>query len=333
MRAYNGTWFAYDGSGRRISKNGITYTYDGNGNLISDSNGIEYLYDNSGIFAVKYQNSTYFYRKDVQGNVISLLDENGSIVVKYIYDAWGNHAVLDGAGNDITDDDLHIGNLNPFRYRGYFYDPETELYYLQTRYYDPEVGRFITIDAIEYLDPESINGLNLYAYCGNNPVMNVDPIGTSIIALLAILGIGAVVGGIIGGKVAYDNGARGWDLVGGIFLGVAAGIATAGAFVCVGTAVVGAIGMTTFLGVATQTAFAVGALAVDLFGVLVAPILGISMQLIEFGVSEPENLPNKTPWYDQPTGFANSRLKLNDLLKTKNINNLRAIIFSLKFLI
>ncbi len=99
-------------------------------------------------------------------------------MVKYVYDAWGNHAVLDGAGNDITDDDLHIGNLNPFRYRGYFYDPETELYYLQTRYYDPEVGRFITIDAIEYLDPESINGLNLYAYCGNNPVMGYDPDGT-----------------------------------------------------------------------------------------------------------------------------------------------------------
>ncbi len=178
LRAYNGTRFAYDGSGRRISKNGITYTYDGNGNLISDSNGIEYLYDNSGIFAVKYQNSTYFYRKDVQGNVISLLDENGAVVVKYIYDAWGNHAVLDGAGNDITDDDLHIGNLNPFRYRGYFYDPETELYYLQTRYYDPETGRFITIDAIEYLDPETINGLNLYAYCGDNPVMGYDPDGT-----------------------------------------------------------------------------------------------------------------------------------------------------------
>lgn len=124
----------------------------------------------------KYNHGTYFYRKDAQGNIIALLDSSGNVVVKYVYDAWGNHAVLDANGADITDVN-HIGVLNPFRYRGYYYDTETELYYLQTRYYDPETGRFITIDGIEYLDPETINGLNLYAYCGNNPVMNVDPYG------------------------------------------------------------------------------------------------------------------------------------------------------------
>ena len=63
--------------------------------------------------------------------------------------------------------------------RGYYFDTETKLYFLKTRYYDPEVGRFMTIDGIEYLDPETINGLNLYAYCGNNPVMNVDTNGSS----------------------------------------------------------------------------------------------------------------------------------------------------------
>ena len=94
-----------------------------------------------------------------------------------MYDAWGNHAVLDANGADITDPN-NIGILNPFRYRSYFYDVETGLYYLKTRYYDPEVGRFITIDDVSYLDPETINGLNLYAYCGNNPVMNVDFAGT-----------------------------------------------------------------------------------------------------------------------------------------------------------
>ena len=94
-------------------------------------------------------------------------------MVQYVYDAWGNHAVLDANGADITDVD-HIGSLNPFRYRGYFYDAETGLYFLKTRYYDPETGRFITIDDISYIDPETINGLNLYAYCGNNPVMRTD---------------------------------------------------------------------------------------------------------------------------------------------------------------
>ena len=72
-----------------------------------------------------------------------------------------------------------LSQLNPFRYRGYYYDTETGLYFLKTRYYDPEVGRFITIDDLSYLDPDTINGLNLYAYCGNNPVMAVDPNGAS----------------------------------------------------------------------------------------------------------------------------------------------------------
>ncbi len=177
MKSFDGNTFTYDGQGRRIGKNGITFTYDSNGRLIASSNGLEYLYDDKGVFGIKHGGNAYLYRKDAQGNIVALIDSSGAVVVKYVYDAWGNHAVLDGNGNDITDAN-HIGNLNPFRYRGYFYDVETELYYLQTRYYDPEIGRFITIDSIEYLDPESINGLNLYAYCGDNPVMGYDPNGT-----------------------------------------------------------------------------------------------------------------------------------------------------------
>ncbi len=184
--------------------------------------------------------------KRFTGQYIFLLDENGSVVVKYVYNAWGNHAVLDGAGNDITDDDLHIGNLNPFRYRGYFYDPETELYYLQTRYYDPEVGRFITIDAIEYLDPESINGLNLYAYCGNNPVMATDETGTmpnwlkwliggiafigamaltilsggSLAPVLIGMGVSIISGALIQGTINAVNGGSFWN---GVATGAADG--------------------------------------------------------------------------------------------------------------
>ena len=66
----------------------------------------------------------------------------------------------------------------------YYYNPEAELYYLQSRYYDPKIGRFITIDDISYLDPDTVNGLNLYAYCGNNPIMNIDPTGNSFTAFL-----------------------------------------------------------------------------------------------------------------------------------------------------
>ena len=107
---------------------------------------------------------------------INRIAASSNIVVKYKYDTWGNHAVLNADG---TDCESGIGVLNPFRYRGYYYDTETGLYYLKTRYYDPEVGRFVSRDSIEYADPETINGLNLYAYCGNNPVMSIDLLGTS----------------------------------------------------------------------------------------------------------------------------------------------------------
>ena len=93
-------------------------------------------------------------------------------MVKYTYDAWGNHTVTDYT-------DFGLGSVNPIRYRSYYYDTETGLYFLQTRYYDPQTGRFINIDDISYPEPEIINGLNLYAYCGNNPISRIDPVGCS----------------------------------------------------------------------------------------------------------------------------------------------------------
>ena len=147
---------------------------------------------------VKYDGNTYVYRKDIQGNIVAIIDCNGNVVVQYKYDAWGNHAVLDAGGSDI-EFATHIGNLNPFRYRGYYYDTETGLYYLKSRYYDPEVGRFISIDGISYLDAETVNGLNLYAYCLDNPVMFIDLGGcfaisltVGLIALFGLLAVGTI---------------------------------------------------------------------------------------------------------------------------------------------
>ena len=169
--------------------------------------------------AMKYNGSTYIYRKDVQGNIIALLDSNGRIVVKYAYDAWGNYAAgaldyydgkvqfknvnSDKAFNADYEKYKQLANINPFRYRGYYYDTETELYFLKTRYYDPEVGRFISPDSIEYLDPETINGLNLYAYCLNNPIIYSDPYGTWSWSSFwrglgyIITGVGAIVAGAL----------------------------------------------------------------------------------------------------------------------------------------
>ena len=117
-------------------------------------------------------------------------------MVQYWYDAWGNHKVVDSNGNAITNAN-HIGNLNPFRYRGYYFDRETGLYFLQTRYYDPEIGRFLNRDSVAYADPQTINGLNLYAYCLNNPVAYVDPTGSTALGFLALLAISSFASWII----------------------------------------------------------------------------------------------------------------------------------------
>lgn len=138
--------------------------------------------------------------------------------------------MLDANSADITDVN-HIGVLNPFRYRGYFYDEETGLYYLKSRYYDPEVGRFITIDGVSYIDPETINGLNLYAYCGNNPVMYTDPNGTAkwwewLLGALVIVVVAALVVATAG-VAAVAIGATA-ATVNAVMIGAAAGSLVAG---------------------------------------------------------------------------------------------------------
>ncbi len=179
-----------------------------------------------------------------QGDIIALLDNTGAVVVKYVYDAWGNHEVRKADGSELTDS-THIGNLNPFRYRGYYYDAETGLYFLKTRYYDPTTCRFVTIDDLSYLDPETINGLNLYAYCANNPVMAVDPEGTMpkwlrwllggliIIAAVALsiltAGIGTVITGALGGGVfATVLGGAVGGAISGAVMGFGISVATQG---------------------------------------------------------------------------------------------------------
>ena len=232
--SYGGHTFAYDGQGRRIAKDGISFAYDSNGNLIKQSNGLEYIYDHSGVFGVTYGGETYVYRKDAQGNVIALMNASGAVVARYLYDAWGTCVVVNNGGTEISDAN-HIGNLNPFRYRGYYYDVETKLYYRKTRYYDPEVGRFMTIDGMEYLDPETINGLNLYAYCGNNPVMAVDPNGNKWWRWLlgAVIIIAAVALSVVTAGVAASISAA----LGGGMLGAIAGGAIAGAITSFGIGV------------------------------------------------------------------------------------------------
>ena len=123
------------------------------------------------------------------------------MVGKYVYDSFGNHRVLDSNNNEIASR-FAVANLNLIRYKGYYYDIESEMYYCLTRYYNPQWRRWISPDSTNYLDPESLSGLNLFVYCGNNPVIYYDPLGYS--ATIIGLIVGAIIGAIVGfGISAY----------------------------------------------------------------------------------------------------------------------------------
>ena len=133
------------------------------------SSTLKYYYDESGICAIKYNGQNYHFQKNAFGDVVRIFGWDGLPVSEYVYDAWGNCKAIDLNGVEITDPN-HIANVNPFRYRGYYFDTETGFYYLESRYYNPKTCRFITPDWFSYLEPESINGLNLYVYCNNREI-------------------------------------------------------------------------------------------------------------------------------------------------------------------
>ena len=119
----------------------------------------------------------YLFTKNLQGDIVGIYTPDGAKVAEYRYDAWGNHVVCDSTGAQNTTSTF-IGNINPFRYRGYYFDTESGFYYLNSRYYDPQVKRFISADDISYLGANGdLNSYNLYAYCSNNPVMYSDTSG------------------------------------------------------------------------------------------------------------------------------------------------------------
>jgi len=154
----------------------------------------------------------YNFLFNAQGDVIGLVDNMGNFQASYTYDAWGKVlSVKDKNGNEITDPN-HIANVNPIRYRGYYYDRETGLYYLQTRYYDPETGRFINADdtdiAFADLD-KNLLAVNLFAYCWNNPVNLVDHDGESPANVVGAF-IGGAVGAAAGILIANALGLKGW---------------------------------------------------------------------------------------------------------------------------
>ncbi|AGB41138.1 RHS repeat-associated core domain protein [Halobacteroides halobius DSM 5150] len=168
--------FTYNHKGKRKSKTTasgtVYYHYNKQGKLVyetDENNNIvrEYTYDAQGNPATMTHNGeTYYYHVNGHGDVMSLTDSSGAVVAEYEYDAWGN--IISQSGTMAAE--------NPHRYAGYYYDESTELYYLNARYYNAEIGRFITRDTFQGFE-DNPQSLNKYAYCQGNPVMNVDPSG------------------------------------------------------------------------------------------------------------------------------------------------------------
>ena len=177
------TWsFAYDVSGMRTQRtNGsttYTYTYDDSTllKMTVGSNALIFCYGTNGLpLSVNFNGVDYYYVTNARGDVIGILNSSGTEVVTYIYDAWGN--ILSTSGTMAST----LGTHNPLRYRGYVYDQETGLYYLQSRYYNPTICRFISVDA--YVSTgQGIFGYNMFAYCRNNPASRKDATGTADIS-------------------------------------------------------------------------------------------------------------------------------------------------------
>ena len=173
---------------------------------------MDFIYDNNGKpYAFYYDGTLYYYITNLQGDVIRIIDTAGATICTYTYDAWGR--LLNSSTNQIF-------KANPIRYRGYYYDTETGLYYLGSRYYDPAVKRFINADDSSYVmvTAGNISDKNLFSYCLNSPVSNADSSGTIINTV-----IGAVVGAAISGATSYFSGARGAELKGEIVSGAISG--------------------------------------------------------------------------------------------------------------
>ena len=188
--------YDYNVNGIRTSKvvNGNqTKYYLENSNIIyekRETDTLYYLYDLTGLIGLKCNDDVYYYVKNLQEDIIGILDSNYNQIVSYKYDSWGKVlSVKDQEGNEITNPN-HIGIMNPFRYRSYYYDEETKLYYLNSRYYNPEWGRFLNADGIIGANMD-IFGCNLYSYVSNNPIMLCD-IGGKLAVSAGLTIIGAV---------------------------------------------------------------------------------------------------------------------------------------------
>ena len=243
--------YTYDMSGVRTSKtvDGTTYNYTTlSGKVMRQTWGnksLEFVYDDgSQPFAMIYNDGStstlYYYVLNAQGDVIALLNANGTLATSYNYGAWGNYSVHDKDGKKNTSASF-IGHINPLRYRGYYYDAETGFYYLQSRYYDPAICRFINADTFATTDANGFLSANMFAYCENNPINNSDPTGKLLLgAMLAGAAVGVlsefagnVICNLVTGRPLDENLSTLGDYAAAAFSGALSAIPGGGALLAV----------------------------------------------------------------------------------------------------
>ena len=224
--------YSYNKDGiRRLKKvnNTITNYFTENNKIIFETTGnnmVYYIRDEEGsLIGFKYNDTMYYYIKNMQEDIIGITDSNYNLLCSYEYDAWGKLISIKDNNNNIITDTSHIGYINPFRYRSYYYDNETKLYYLNSRYYNPEWGRFISADI--YIDTEQdVNSSNMYSYTGNNPTSRIDVEGEFWFQIAGALIGGAIsvvangISNIANGKGVAEN--IGAAFAGGAFSGLIA---------------------------------------------------------------------------------------------------------------
>ena len=185
LKSFDGNTYTYNANGIRTAKtvNGVKHEYTLDGTKILretwDGNTLVPLYDNEdGVCGIIHNNIPYYFIKNLQGDVIAIVDKDAKTVARYTYDAWGVPEVK------LDSSDCQIATINPFRYRGYYYDEEIGLYYLQSRYYSVSVGRFLNLDTPEMIN--NVNGVldsNLFSYCCNGVTNFQDCFGYVAIAI------------------------------------------------------------------------------------------------------------------------------------------------------
>ena len=198
LLSYNQS-FKYDEAGRLICENKSSTYYQ----ELGTSEKIVYLYDEASVIGFVYTldgvSNTYYLQRNLLGDVVGIYNTSGTKVGGYTYDAWGNCKITQNTGA--------IASVNPIRYRGYYYDADMNLYYLNARYYSPEWRRFISPDDTAYLNSDTANGLNLYTYCNNDPVNYVDPSGHfawfAFAAIMLFTPIGGIVAQAVVSTVSY----------------------------------------------------------------------------------------------------------------------------------